>query len=185
MGYWLFFLNSSLERTPGITLMTVAQKAILISEDCYRRNRSSFTTILRDVNLAIWIDFGPVHLVQVAGGLTVVGEPVVYACRLSADPAGAILLNQPAYEKISEAYGNLCLITETDIEIKHEGHIVVMALSPAIRCLNRPSPAGWHVSKIRPHKCNSWHFALVSRESLWRLDVYSAIAPDSCSPRPA
>ena len=67
---------------------------------------------------------------QVAGGLTAVGPAVVYACRLSGGPVGKILLNQPAYEKISDHYSSLCFISETEIEIKHEGRIACYQLDP-------------------------------------------------------
>ena len=125
-GVLAFFPQFFSGKDAGYHAIAVAQKALSIFEECYRKNRASFTTILHDVNLTVGIDFGSVHLVQVAGGLTVVGVPVVYACRLSAGPAGTILLNQPAYEKISETYGNLCLISETTIEIKNEGGIVML-----------------------------------------------------------
>jgi class 3 adenylate cyclase len=92
--------------------------------DHYKRLRGSFTSILKDVGLGIGIDFGSVHLVQIAGGLTVVGAPVVYACRLSAAPPGMTLVNQPAYEVISERCGEACFIDESEIEIKHEGRLL-------------------------------------------------------------
>jgi hypothetical protein len=56
-----------------------------------------------------------------AGGLTVVGPPVVYACRMGGAPAGQTLLNQPAYERISERFSANCFLRETELEIKHEG----------------------------------------------------------------
>lgn len=139
-GVLAFFPEFFSGTDAGYHAITVAQRAIAIFEECYHRNRSSFTTVLRDVNLAVGIDFGTVHLVQVAGGLTVVGEPVVYACRLSGGPAGAILLNQPAYERISDSYGNLCLISETDIEIKHEGRIVCYGLKPSNKIFTPAAP---------------------------------------------
>jgi class 3 adenylate cyclase len=92
--------------------------------DHYKRLRGSFTSILKDVGLGIGIDFGSVHLVQIAGGLTVVGAPVVYACRLSAAPPGMTLVNQPAYEVVSERCGEACFIDESEIEIKHEGRLL-------------------------------------------------------------
>ncbi|MBA3960297.1 MAG: hypothetical protein H0X40_00135 [Chthoniobacterales bacterium] len=96
----------------GFHALAAAERALATFADSYRRHRSSFTTVLRDVHLAIGIDFGSVHLVKVADSLTVVGGPVVYACRLSSGPPGTILLNQPAYERISDRYGGLCLMTE-------------------------------------------------------------------------
>jgi hypothetical protein len=62
-----------------------------------------------------------VRLVQVAGGLTVVGEPVVYACRLASGPPKVTLANQPAFEQISAKFGGLCFAEEQNHEIKHEG----------------------------------------------------------------
>lgn len=90
----------------------------------YHNSRKSFTSILTDIGLGIGIDFGRVHLVQVAGGLTVVGAPVVYACRLSQAPSGLTLANQPAYEVISERCGGSCFTAERELEIKHEGRML-------------------------------------------------------------
>lgn len=108
-----------------------AYYAVSAAQDChsafrreYEENRSSFKSILTDVGLGIGIDFGMVQLVQVAGGLTVVGEPVVYACRLSGAPAGSTLLNQPAFEELTARFSGSCYITETSLEIKHEGRML-------------------------------------------------------------
>ena len=113
-----------------------AYYAIAAAEEChnafsshYRTSRRSFKSILTDVGLGIGIDYGKVHLVQIAGGLTVVGEPVVYACRLSGAPAGLTLLNQPAYDEITDKFGKYCLAKETKLEIKHEGTILGYAVN--------------------------------------------------------
>jgi class 3 adenylate cyclase len=90
----------------------------------YRSYRNCFNSILKDVGLGIGIDYGMLHLVQIAGGLTVVGQPVVYACRLGGCPAGKTLLNQPAYERISERFSGNIFVRETELEIKHEGSIL-------------------------------------------------------------
>lgn len=87
----------------------------------YQRFRRSFSSVLTSIGLGIGIDYGSVHLVQIAGGLTVVGAPVVYACRLSSAPPGVTLVNQPAYEVLSDTFGAVCFIDETNVEIKHEG----------------------------------------------------------------
>ena len=93
----------------------------------YRAQRNSFQSVLKDIGLGIGVDYGECHLVQVAGSLTIVGAPVVYACRLGGAPAGKTFLNQPAYEAISERHGRLVLLDETSIEIKHEGVLVAYA----------------------------------------------------------
>lgn len=90
----------------------------------YQRFRKSFTSVLEDVGLGIGIDYGSVHLVQMAGGLTVVGGPVVYSCRLSGAPSNITLVNQPAFEVISDSFGAACFISETGLDIKHEGKML-------------------------------------------------------------
>jgi class 3 adenylate cyclase len=140
-GILAFFPEFFSGKDAGYHALTAAQKALAIFAEAYRRYRSSFTTVLRDVHLAVGIDFGGVHLVQVAGGLTVVGGAVVYACRLSGGPPGTILLDQPAYEKISDAYGGLCLMSETSIDIKHEGGVVCYELKPSNKPFNPAAPA--------------------------------------------
>lgn len=79
--------------------------------------------MLLDVGVGTGIDYGDVHLVRIAGALTVVGEPVVYACRLGGAPAGRILLNQQAYEIIHSRYGDVTVIDSSSLEIKSEGRL--------------------------------------------------------------
>jgi class 3 adenylate cyclase len=87
----------------------------------YQKNRKCFKTVLINVGLGIGIDYGKTHLVKMQDQLTVIGEPVVYACRLSGGEAGKTLINQPAYEILSELYGAYVDFKEDSIEIKHEG----------------------------------------------------------------
>jgi class 3 adenylate cyclase len=136
----------------GYHALAAAQRALAIFAASYRRHRSSFTTVLRDVNLAIGIDFGGVHLVQVAGGLTVVGNPVVYACSLSGGPPGTILLNQHAYEEISAAYGGLCFISETSLEIKHEEGVMCYELKRNNKVFEPASPSWLEKSDLGQQK---------------------------------
>jgi class 3 adenylate cyclase len=108
----------------------------------YQAHRNSFTSVLKDVGLGIGVDYGECHLVQVAGNLTIVGSPVVYACRLGGAPAGLTLLNQPAYQIISERHGGCVLLEETSIDIKHEGVLVAYAATLS-RSGFAPSPPAW------------------------------------------
>jgi class 3 adenylate cyclase len=94
----------------------------------YQQFRTSFTSVLTDTGLGIGLDYGPVHLVQIAGGLTVVGAPVVYACRLASAPPNITLANQPAYEILSERSSSICFIEERTLEIKHEGPMLAYAV---------------------------------------------------------
>ncbi len=108
-----------------------AYRAVAVADSChaafdriYRESRTSFKTVLTEIGLGIGIDFGQVRLVQLGGGLTVVGEPVVYACRLSGGPPKTTLVNQPAYEQINAKFGALCFTEERNHEIKHEGSML-------------------------------------------------------------
>jgi len=97
----------------------------------YRACRSTFQAVLQAVGLGIGIDFGACHIVQVPGGLTVLGPRVVYACRLGGAPANTTLLNQPSYEVISERHDKLVLLDETTIDIKHEGGLGLLRRHPS------------------------------------------------------
>ena len=70
----------------------------------YSKYYNSFTVVRSDVGLGIGIDYGETCLTSISNDLTVVGIPVVYACRLSSAPANHTYLNQSAFEVISEKY---------------------------------------------------------------------------------
>jgi class 3 adenylate cyclase len=94
----------------------------------YKSSRTSFTSVLTDVGLGIGIDYGQTHFLKMADGLTVVGQPVVYACRLGAAPSGKTYLNQPAYERICGRPNTAFLFSEERLEVKHEGSILASDL---------------------------------------------------------
>ncbi len=107
----------------------------------YENNRSCFTTILRDVGLGIGIDYGDTYLVNVQDWLTVIGTPVVYACRLSGALAGQTLLNQQAYDLISQKFGGYIDFRDSELLIKNEGNILVYiaTLAKKARKIKLPS----------------------------------------------
>lgn len=123
-GILAFFPEHFSGKDNGYRALSASRACHKLFEDTYREYRSSFSTIMADVGLGIGIDFGPVHFLKVASGLTVVGSPVVYACRLSGAPAGHTYLNQPAYEIIADQHGGHFSITEAKLNIKHEGDII-------------------------------------------------------------
>jgi class 3 adenylate cyclase len=110
-----------------------AVKAALECHDVFRRHykssRTSFTSVLTEVGLGIGIDYGQTHLLRMADGLTVVGQPVVYACRLGAAPRGKTYLNQPAYEKVCGRPNSAFLFAEETLDIKHEGSILAYSVA--------------------------------------------------------
>lgn len=75
----------------------------------YTKYYNSFTVVRADVGLGIGIDYGETCLTSISNDLTVVGIPVVYACRLSSAPANHTYLNQSAFEVISEKYRSFLL----------------------------------------------------------------------------
>jgi len=87
----------------------------------YRNYRKSFQAVRLDTGLGIGIDYGQCALVNVNDALTVVGAPVVYACRLSAAPVNRTYVNQTAYDALQNKCPGAFKFTETAIDIKHEG----------------------------------------------------------------
>jgi class 3 adenylate cyclase len=113
----------------GYRAVAAAHEAHLVFAKRYKQHRRSFFTILADVGLGIGIDYGNVRFMRIAGDLTVVGAPVVYATRMSNAPAGKSILNQPAYEKIASHYRTFCSLSETEMDIKHEGRVIAYEVS--------------------------------------------------------
>jgi len=103
-------------------------RALVAADEChkifkkhYSDSRDCFNVFIKDVGLGIGIDFGVVTLVNTSNELTVVGIPVVYACRMSGAKAGDTLLNQPAKEELTNICQDNLKIVESEIIIKNEG----------------------------------------------------------------
>ena len=79
----------------------------------------------------VGIDYGKVHIVEVGGELTVVGTPVVYACRMAGTPANTTAVNQPAYERLFDLHPEFCDFREAEIDVKHEGKLLAHLLTPS------------------------------------------------------
>jgi class 3 adenylate cyclase len=105
-----------------------AQQCHEAFQSIYHTNRSCFTTVMKDVGLGIGIDYGMIQIVQIAGDISIVGTPVVYACRMSGAMAGVTLLNQPAYEVVFDKYSAYANINETQIDVKHEGFTLAYSI---------------------------------------------------------
>lgn len=85
----------------------------------YAAKRDHFDIIRSDIGLGIGIDYGEVTITTIFDGLTVVGKPVVFACRLSSAPSGITLLNQGAYNLVNKSYSSFIETSEYELEIKH------------------------------------------------------------------
>ena len=130
-GILAFFPDFYSGEDAGYYALNTAALCHQVFKETYKTFRNSFISVLNDVGLGIGIDYGIAHLVQMADGLTVVGVPVVYACRMAGVDAGTTLLNQPAYEIISEQFSEYFFISEKEIEIKHEGPTVAYTVMPS------------------------------------------------------
>jgi len=109
----------------GYRAISAAHEAHLVFTKRYKQHRSSFFTVLTEIGLGIGIDYGNICFMRIAGDLTVVGAPVVNAARLSSAPVGKTVLNQQAHERIASHYGAFCSTSEMELDIKHQGRVLV------------------------------------------------------------
>lgn len=123
-GILAFFPDFFSGEDAGFLALRAASECHDIFQQEYKRHRSGFISVLRDVGLGIGVDFGSVTLVSLWGGLTVVGVPVVYACRMGSAPAGSTLLNHPAFEAVFNKYSAYCTFVETCVDVKGEGQTI-------------------------------------------------------------
>jgi class 3 adenylate cyclase len=127
----------------GYRAVQAADQCHKIFDEHFSASKSRFIAVLKDTGLGVGIDYGSVHLVRINDGLTVVGTPVVYACRLGGAPRGSTLLNQPAYDEIFSKYSAYCTTEATEIEIKHEGRLEAHSVFCNAKDLKLEPPA-WH-----------------------------------------
>lgn len=124
-GVLAFFPEFFSGKDAGFYTISAADRCHKLFEKTYKEFRSSFVSIIADTGLGIGIDYGTVRFVQMAEDLTVIGEPVVYACRIGgAAFAGKTFLNQLAYEKVIERFNASCVLIESEIKIKNDGPIL-------------------------------------------------------------
>jgi len=116
----------------------------------YKKNRSCFTVILKDIGLGIGIDFGETQLVNVQDWLTVIGTPVVYACRLSSVEAGHTLLNQQASDEASQKFGKFTNLREYEQPFKHQGKVIAYEVTLAEKT-PKIKPPDW-LAETTPEK---------------------------------
>lgn len=119
-----FFPEFYSGRDAGIRAIRAAEECHKAFEGVYKKNWTAFDTVLLDVGLGIGVDFGQVQLMRVAEGLTVVGRPVVYACRLSGAPAGSTFVNESARSALARTYPSI-RFDRVEHLVKHEGRISV------------------------------------------------------------
>lgn len=108
-------------------------KCILTAKEChsafheyYTANRALFNVVVK-TGLGIGIDYGDIKLVRINNEQTIVGIPVVYACRLSNAPYGHTFLNQKVFDILKNSKYEV-KFKETEIDLKNEGIGIVYEL---------------------------------------------------------
>lgn len=103
-------------------------RALLCAESChkifqtiYAKHYDKFSAVRADVGLGIGVDVGETYLTFVNNEPTVIGTPVVYACRLSGAPCNTTYINQQVYEVIKQEYPDYFEVTPSEIEFKGQG----------------------------------------------------------------
>lgn len=120
-GILAFFPEFYSGSDAGYFALAAASSCHQVFAEHYEKNKHCFTSVLKEIGLGIGLDYGLVQIVQIGGEFTVVGTPVVYACRMGGAEAQHTYLNQPAFEQLFEKYSSVCDFDQCEIDIKHEG----------------------------------------------------------------
>lgn len=128
-------------------------RAIIAADQChqvfeehYLNSKDSFNIFIKDIGLGVGIDFGDVSLVNEHNEITVVGVPVVYACRLSSTHAGTTILNLAAKKSLENHLSGHAIYTAIDIPIKNEGTAVAYTASLDFKSIELDAP-NWYYSE--------------------------------------
>jgi len=106
-----------------LNCLKTAQECHVLFQKYYNDNKSLFSVVIK-TGLGIGIDYGNAKIVRINEEQTIVGTPVVYACRLSIAPYGHTYINQQAYDSLvkKEIVFNF---VEKEVEIKNEGLAII------------------------------------------------------------
>ncbi len=108
--------------------LTMANKAHEVFNAVYDIHRNCFSVVRADVGLGIGIDYGKTLISYINDEHTVIGTPVVYACRLSGGHAGETRLNQGVVDQITKKNINKIHFTEIECEFKNQGKMIAYRL---------------------------------------------------------
>lgn len=141
-GALVFFPEFFAGDDAGLRALYCANEVAQSFADYFRTKRSSFVSVPASAGFGAGIDYGEMTLLRVCGALTIVGQPVVYACRLSCAPAGRIFVNQPAHDALV-AYHGLLNTNEVIVPVKHEDDVIAYDMqiktgSPMVESLAAP-----------------------------------------------
>jgi adenylate cyclase len=128
-GILAFFPKFYSGKESVIRTLKAANECHLCFHEHFHQNKNAFNIFLNDIGLGIGIDFGEVCIVNNAQELSVVGIPVVYACRFSNANAGDTLLNLGAREELHLLCSEKVHEEQTEIFIKYEGNALAYKIS--------------------------------------------------------
>ena len=115
----------------ALATLKAAEECLRAYKEIYENHRDDFHVVNPDLGLGIGIDFGPVFLGLALAGLTIVGRPVVYACRLSSAESGRIAINQQAKKKMSDCLHDGIEFEDIIVPVKNE--LAISAYSAKIK----------------------------------------------------
>lgn len=103
--------------------LRAAKEAHVIFDSIYKEHRKSFNIVLTDVGLGVGIDFGKVNIYQTNSELSIVGKPVVYACRYSSTHAFSTLNNHGVIIELEKLIPKEFYVSsERIIQVKNKGN---------------------------------------------------------------
>jgi adenylate cyclase len=98
---------------------------------------------LNNVGLGVGIDFGSIAVVNHGTEVTVVGVPVVYACRLSSTAGGTTVLNGNAFDYLMSRHSKLFKHQTVPLDLKHEGPATVFVVELMEEVFDRAKLPDW------------------------------------------
>ncbi len=114
--------------TAALKVLAAARECHLEFQRCYRRHAAGFTRLDPDAGLGIGIDFGEIHTAAISETPTIIGRPVVWACRLNSAPAHHTWVNNQAEPHLSPH----APLEERIQDLKNVGRTVVWQLAPTL-----------------------------------------------------
>lgn len=153
-GILAFFPKFYSGKQAIIRALKAAEECHLVFTEHYNASRECFNVFIKDIGLGIGVDYGNVTLVNTSSELTVVGIPVVYACRMSGANAGETLLNQPAKEELEIQCPKNLKLSETEIHIKNEG-IALAYKAEFVSDIILDDDFEWKNNEIKPNVADS------------------------------
>lgn len=112
----------------------------------FTKYHEGFTLERRITGLGAGIDCGPVYKAGVETEYTVVGSPVVYACRLSSAPAGSTYITVRAQNKLSAMNCSYYESQPIKVAIKHEATAYAFNVKKKISSRIHLSEPAWYNS---------------------------------------